>query len=236
MNYFQSKVTVDVHDVDFNGVAKCSSMMKYIQSAAELQLAESGKSYDVLKSQHRAFVLSKIKMEFSDTVKAYEPLDAVTYPATSRGFSFLRCYKLVRDGVTVGRAVGVWALIDTAKHSLVRVNDFDLGLTTYEPIDLPICRIVIPDGMCEVGKFQVGYAEADQNMHMNNTRYPDVYCRFLPMAKNRIESITINYLKEAAMGELLTVESVECDGLYYFRTLCRDGSVNSEAEIKLCKI
>jgi acyl-CoA thioesterase FadM len=94
-----------IHDVDFNGVARASSLMKYIQSAAQTQLTENGMSFDQLRSMNKAFILSKITIEFSETVRAYEPLTATTFPCNSRGYTFLRCYKLERDGITVGRAV-----------------------------------------------------------------------------------------------------------------------------------
>ena len=93
MQDFRCNLSVDIHDVDFNGVARTSALMKYIQGAAQTQLTESGMSYDELKKKKRVFILSKIKMEFTDTVRAYDPLTAITYPANRRGSSFLRCYK-----------------------------------------------------------------------------------------------------------------------------------------------
>lgn len=236
MQFFKTDLKVDIHDVDFNGVAKTSALMRYIQSAAQTQLTESGMSYDNLKRNNKVFILSKIKMEFTDTVRAYEPLEAITFPSNSRGYSFIRCYKLKRDGITVGRAVSVWALVDTGSHSLIKVNDFDLGLETYDALDIPLTRIVIPKNISDVGTFTVTYGDTDQNRHMNNTRYPDMYSNFLPLENKRIESITISYLNEAPSGDVLRIQMAECDGFYYFRTLRSDGKVNTEAEIKLCNI
>ena len=236
MQDFRKKITVDIHDVDFNGVARTSSLMRYIQSSAQTQLTENGLSYDNLAKRNRAFILSKIKMEFTDTVRAYEPLVAITYPANSRGFSFLRCYSLLKDGITIGRAISVWALVNTENHSLVPVNDFDLGLETYDPIDMPLSRFVIPLDASTVGTYHVGYGAVDQNRHMNNTAYPDMYSNFLPLENKRIESITISYLSEAPAGDTLTVKRAEKNGFYYFRTIRSDGKVNSEAEIKLCDV
>lgn len=236
MQGFETKLKVDIHDVDFNGVARASALMKYVQSAAQTQLTESGMSYDELRKKNRAFILSRIRMEFTDTIRAYEPLTALTFPCNSRGYSFLRCYKLIKDGVTVGRAASVWALVDTETRGLVRVNDFDLGLDTYDPLDLPLTRIVIPAQLRAVGEYRVNYADTDQNKHMNNTRYPDMYSQFLPLDGKRIESITISYANEAPFGDILTVERAEENGLYYFRTIRSDGKVNTEAEIKLCDI
>ncbi len=233
MSVFRSDLTVDVHDVDFNGVARLSSLMKYIQSAAQSQLTESGCSYDELKAKKRAFILSKIKMEFHDAVRAYDRLSAISFPCHSRGYSFLRCYELERGGITVGRAASVWALVDTETHALVRVNDIELGLTTEEPLDLMINRISLPSNMSAVGSYTVNYADADQNRHMNNTKYPDMYSSFLPLEGRRICSASIAYINEAPMGERLSVFRAESGGAYYFRTVREDGKINSEAEIRL---
>ena len=116
---YRYDLCVDVHDLDHNGHARCSSLMKYMQTAAQSQLTENGMSYDNLRAKNRAFILSRIKMEFTEEVRAYSPLTAISYPCESRGYSFYRCYALERDGRTIGRAVSVWALLDTETHGLV---------------------------------------------------------------------------------------------------------------------
>ena len=236
MVYYRKNIEVDIHDVDFNGVARASSLMRYIQSSAQSQLTDNGLSYDELKSRKRAFIISRMKIEFSETVRAYEKLEALTYPCDSRGFSFLRCYALERDGQPIARAVSVWALIDTETRSLVKVSDFELGLETYSPLDIALTRISHPSEMVKVGEYTVEYGMVDQNRHMNNTVYPDMYSNFLPLENKRIKSISISYLGEAPMGDRLTVMRGCVDGVYYFRTIRSDGKINSEAEIELCDI
>ncbi len=234
---FRNDLQVDVHEVDYNGVARASSLMKYMQTAAQLQLTENGMSYDRLRDRHRAFILSRITMEFTETVRAYDRLSALTFPCESRGFSFLRCYALERGGITIGRAVSVWALIDTEEKSLIRVNNFELGLTTHEPHGLALSRFALPHNMEAVGEYAVTYGDTDQNMHMNNTRYPDMYASFLPLSGKRIHTITISYLNEAPFGAVLKVErGVDERGVYYFRTLREDGKINTEAEVFLVDI
>jgi hypothetical protein len=56
------------------------------------------------------------------------------------------------------------------------------------------------------------------------------------MQSKRIESITISYQNEAKFGEKLKIFRGECEGLYYFRTACESGKINTEAEIKLVDI
>lgn len=233
---YRNDFELDIHDVDYNGVARTSALMRHMQTAAQSQLTEGGMSYDELRGMNRAFLLSRITMEFTETVRAYDRLSALTFPCDSRGFSFLRCYALEREGRTIGRAVSVWALIDTDTHSLVRVNNFELGITTHEPNGLALLRFIMPSELAEVGKYRVCYGDTDQNRHMNNTRYPDMYSTFLPLEGKRIHTISINYKNEAPMGSMLSVQRALVDGVYYFRTLREDGEVNSEAQIFLTDI
>lgn len=233
---YRIKTEVDVHDVDYNGVAKTSSIMKYIQTAAQCQLTEGGLSYDNLKDMGRAFILSKVKLEVLRPLRAYEKLTATTYPCESRGYSFLRCYELESDGEVVARAISVWALIDTNSRSLVRVNDFNLGLATLPQNGLILGGMKLPSTLTDVGGYGVHYGDVDRNRHMNNTKYADMYSNFLPLDGRMIRSITVNFINEAEFGEKLRVQRCEEGGFYYFRTVRSDGKVNSEAQIELCDI
>lgn len=236
MEAYSIKTSVNIHDVDFNGVAKTSSILRYLQSAAQCQLNDGGMSYDELKAQNRAFIISRMKLEVLRPLRAYEPLRAVTYPCESRGYSFLRCYALEADGITVARAISVWALIDTEAKALVRVNDFDLRLPTLPQNELTVDRFCLPGALTDVGGYGVHYGDVDQNRHMNNTKYPDMFSNFLPLDGKFIKSISINYRNEAQIGDKLRVQRAEENGLFYFRTLRSDGKINSEAEIELADI
>ena len=236
MNFYAKEIEVDIHDVDPNGVARLSSLMRYIQGAAQSQLTDNGKSYEKLREMKRAFILSRIKLEFCESVYAYDKLTAETFPCDSRGFTFLRCYLLKKGGKTIGRAVSAWALIDTKTHALVPVKDFELGLETASPLDFSLTRIAMPSELKKLGEYTVVYSDLDQNNHMNNTRYPDMYSNFLPLDKKRIDEITISYLNEAAHGEKLSIEGA-CEGdRYYIRSIKENGKTNTEAELHITAI
>ena len=233
MDGFKIKTRVNVHDVDFNGVAKASAIMRYMQTAAEEQLKAGGMAYDTLKSMNRAFILSRLHLEIDRPLKEGEPLTAVTFPSESRGFSFLRCYAVEQDGLPVARAVSVWALVAPDTHALVRVCDFELGLPLLPPLSLELPRIKLPSTLARVGGYGVHYGDVDRNLHMNNTRYPDMYCNFMPMEGKRIRSVTINYSSEARIGDKLDVYRADEEDGYYFKTVRSDGKTNSEARVVL---
>ncbi len=233
---YRIKTEVDIHDVDYNGVAKTSSILRYIQTAAQCQLTDGGMSYDNLKKDNRAFLLSRLKLEILRPLPAYTKLTAITYPCESRGYSFLRCYALESEGEVVARAISMWALIDTQSRALVRVNDFNLGLPTLPQNGLVLGAMKMPSTLIDIGGYGVHYGDVDQNRHMNNTKYPDMYSNFLPLEGKMIRSISINYQNEAQIGEKLRVQRAEENGFFYFRTMRSDGKVNSEAKIELMDI
>ena len=234
---FSKNIEVDVHDVDFNGVCKASSLMKYIQSAAQTQLTENGMSYDNLIERSRAFIISRISLEFYEPVFSYDRLEAHTFPCISRGYSFIRCYGLYKNGAVIGRAISVWALIDTESKNLVKVSDFELNLPTYEAWEnIALNHIKLPTSMKKVGTYTVTYADLDRNKHINNTKYADIFSNFLPLNKKRIDSMSINYASEAKHNDILDVYLEEINGYYYIRTVLPDGRVNAEAEIHLCQL
>ena len=143
----------------------------------------------------------------------------------------------MRDGTTIGRAVSIWALIDTDTHGLIRVSDFDIGIETEHPDEFALSRFTLPTIIREVGTYTVNYGDLDQNCHMNNTRYPDMYSNFLPLDGKRIHTLSISYANEARRGERLRVFLAEAGtDTYYIRTVREDGKVNTEAEILLTNI
>ena len=237
MEGFRKNIEVDVHDVDFNGVCRVSSLMKYIQSAAQMQLTENGMSYDELKDMNRAFIISKIRLEFNEPVYEYDKLEALTFPCVSRGYSFLRCYALSKNGEIIGRAISVWALIDTENRSLVKVNDFELNLPTFEAWDMSLAHVRMPSVMKHAGEYTVCYADLDRNKHINNTKYADIFSNYIPLDKKRIDSITISYVNEAKYKDVLDIYIAEAENnIFYVRSVRKDGKVNAEAEIHVTAI
>ena len=237
MKGYTQDIRVDFHDLDFNGICRAASLLKYMQTNAQHQLNANKMSYDELQAMNKAFILSRIRLEFYEPVYAEQMLKANTYPCTSSGFSFLRSFELSLGEQSVARAISIWALVDTKEKSLTKVSDFTLGIQTYDaPADFGIPRIKFPSDLSAAGTYKVAYGDLDRNKHMNNTRYPDIYACFLPLSGKRISSMTISYMNEAKFAEVLTVFLGERDGAYYIRTVKEDGRVNSEAEITICDI
>ena len=69
-------------------------------------------------------------------------------------------------------------------------------------------------------------------MHMNNTRYADMLCDFMPYEDiSKIKGISLSYLHEAAFGDTVKIYCTKNDNKFDFRTVNENGIVCLEAEI-----
>ena len=117
---------------------------------------------------------------------------------------------------------------------MVRTDGFDLGLVPDEPIAIDVPRrIRQPEGeLTLLGKRDIRYSDIDYNMHMNNTRYPDMLCDFMPMDKiQSISEMTLEFLHESALGDTLNFFGASEGNRYYFKTVNTAGDVCLVAEV-----
>jgi acyl-ACP thioesterase len=116
-----------------------------------------------------------------------------------------------------------WALISLSTRQLCRSDSIDFGFEHEAPAELSIpLRFRVPRSteLELLGTRRIVYSDLDYNMHMNNTKYPDTVCDFLPCPENlRVVGMSFSYLKEARYGDIVRVERADGgDGVYYFRT------------------
>lgn len=238
MNYcFESDFTVNSHDCDINNVLRPSGVLRYLQETANLHIEHVNYGYDFCKSMGRAFVLSRVAVTLHAPIFAYEEIRGRTWACDSKAMSFNRCSQLLKGNQCVAELSSSWALLNFENQTLVRVADSGLDLpygkqlTHSAPMKfrIPSTLLIEP-----VGKFSVGYSVCDRNHHMNNTRYPDLLCDFLPSLEGkRLSELSISYMNEAHLGEKVSVfRGQDADGVWFFRTIRRsDGKTGIEARI-----
>ena len=234
---YTEKYRISSQKCDFNGVVRPSEILRYMHETANLQMRKYGPSNAELRAENKAFILSKINLSFYRELRAFDEIRVETWAVESKGVSFYRCSRVFRDEDLVAEMVAVFALVDIETKRLCRVTDVEFGFDA-EPnmleLDLP-ARFRIPEEveLGLIGEYTVNYSDTDINMHMNNTKYPDMVCDFLPDPANlRVVGMSLAYYREAAFGDTVTVERADGgEGVYYFRTKKGD-AVCLEAMVK----
>ncbi len=226
---------VNANDIDMNFVVTVSNIFRYMQDAANCQMEADGPSYKELFDRGLAFVVSRFNISLYAPLHSHEKIQVQSWACESKGVTFNRCYRILREGDIIAEAVSMWALAGVEDRKLHRVNEFDLryGTDAMLELDMP-ARMKIPEGVnfSLVGERTVEYADTDMNGHMNNTKYPDMICGFIgDMKGQRVISMALNFVSEALLGETLKVYYGESDGIHYIRTVRGNGNTNIEAEI-----
>lgn len=235
---YTERYTVKWHDTDACGRVKPSELLVYMQETANRQFKKVGRDLDNERdTQGIAFILSKISLDFCLPVYAYEQIEVETFTCESRGFSFNRGFRILRDGEEVARGASVWALVNIRDGKLLRADSYNVGfeneplVVTSAPTRIKMPR---PDEFVFVGKRKIVYSDIDYNMHMNNTRYPNMLCDFMELCDTeRISGMSLSYLNEAALGDDIDVLRVKTEDSYFFKTVNKEGKTLLEAEVLL---
>ena len=237
---YTEKYPVRWHDTDANREMRPSEVLAYMQECANHQFRTHAKSLDRMRDEDGVgFILSRIAIDFLAPVHAYEQIEVRTATCEGRALCFPRRFEILRDGEVVARAMSHWAMVNVRDRSLLRVSEAPLSFGDEQEIEVtaPI-RFRAPRELVfeQVGTRRIAYADLDYNMHMNNTKYPDTVCDFLPDPLGlRVTGMSLAYHREAAYGDVLVVErAADGEGNFYIRTK-KDGAVCLEAYVRTAK-
>lgn len=239
---FSHKFKILFHDTDINGTLYPSKLLMYMQETTHYHMESIGKNLEKMHDNDGiAFWLMRVAIHNYLPIRAFDEIEVQTWPTDdSRGFSFNRCFRIMRGHDIVAEAYTVWALMNVKLMKPIRVADYDAGFTLEPPIDIatPIhIRIPRDAELGENGSRTILYSDIDYNGHMNNTRYPDMLCDVLPNMKGKfVKEMTISFQHEAALGETITAHSCLLEGAYLIRTVRSDSQTNVEARIVIEEI
>lgn len=225
------------HDTDARREMKPSEALAYMQETANHQFRTHARTLDEMRDRDGVgFIISRMAVDFLAPVHAYEHIAVDTATCAGHGLCFPRRFEIRRGDQVVARATSQWAMVRVADRTLVRVAEAPLtfGDEPEIEVDTPL-RYRVPRELCfeAVGERRIAYSDLDYNMHMNNTKYPNMLCDFLPDANAlRVTGLSLSYQREAAFGDVLTVErATDGAGTWYFRTR-RAGEVCLEAMLR----
>ena len=233
---FVKEYTTRWHDTDATRIVRPTQLLVYMQETSNAHLDSTGHNLDRLRDENSlAFLLSKTKIALYAPLYAHEEIRVETFTAESRAFGFNRYYRILRGDEVIAAADTTWALIDLNSRQLCKADAFDFGFEHEPALDIglpPRFRVPHNDELELLGERRIVYSDLDYNMHMNNTRYADMLCDFMPLEDvPAIKGMSLSYLHEAAFGDVIKIYAKKSDGRYSFRTINQNGITCLEAEV-----
>ena len=243
---FTNRIKTNWHDTDAYRNVRAGKIIEYMQETANRQCESSGLPLEWLRDEWGlAFILGAISLNIYAPLHAYEEIEVRTWCKEAKSFIFNRYFEIYRGSEKIAEAATTWVLIDLSTKRMVRASSYDFMGDKFfydEPIDPailpPKARIDKSIPLREVGKRRITYSDIDYNMHMNNTRYPDMICDFLDEMTSRpcrITSLSLSYLKESPLGATLSGSRTDPDGdgALLVQTVNEAGEVCLEAMVSL---
>ena len=231
------KFYVSPHDTDINGIARPSSVLRYLQETANMQLYNLGPSNESLRQRGMAFILSRVGLRMYAPLYPYDEISVQSWACESRLSSFFRCGRIFRNDELIADLMSVWALLGINDKRVYRASEEPPDFETDEMLSSDIfMRVRIPNDLelQYINDRRICYSDVDLNKHMNNTNYPDMLCDAIPtMIGRRVSSISINFKNEAPLGEVIKIYKANDGDIHYFRTIKENKAVSIESALEL---
>jgi len=235
---FQENHTTRWHDTDAFRRVTLTQMLVYMQEASNHHMESVGMPLDTLRDEKGlAFILSKMRIAVYEPLYAFEDITVQTWTCPSRAFSTERFYRIKRGDVIIADAASTWALVDIENKTPVTQAQSGLVFEDEEmpTLDVPL-RFKLPKDaeLYSLGKRRIAYSDLDYNMHMNNTKYANMLCDFMPIDEvGKIKGMLLCYVREAAFGDEIEVLCAKVGNDRFFRTVNSKGEICLEAQVVL---
>ncbi len=226
------------HDVDINGIASVSALMRFIQQTASQQHVAYGPQIKEIRDMGMGFILSRAALDINGILRSQDEITVTTWLNNARGFGFTRYTQIDKNGENIAKMSAFWGIIDLNSRRPLKVEDVPLGFGTDEDtltLEAPTrFRPSKDTAFTELGSHRVLYPDCDENVHLNNTNYPSIFCSYLPtMEGKKVTRFSINYLHEARLGTSFKIFGAEENGAYLFKTELENDENGADARLVL---
>lgn len=197
-------------DFDRQVQPKPSAVLDLFQEAAAVHSERLGAGRAALDARGLIWVLARVRYRVLALPAQHSTVRVRTWPHAPARLIFGRDYEICTDsGAPLIHGTSEWVLLDVVRRRMTACPDIYAGLDAYEERRLFDGRLLpLSAGEATAPALTIvpGYADLDQNGHVNNTRYADFALNALPPEKiGRIAAFGIDYHRELRAGEPLAL-------------------------------
>jgi len=212
---FTYNTIVRYEDLDSEGLVKATAVLQYLQNTAVMHSACAG--FDIYKMAELdlGWVVMCWDVRLGRRIRWNEKLRVETWPYTFSGSFGKRCFRILSDTEEVlAEADSWWALLRLSDQIMVKpsqemVDAFGVG-------GKPFFALKRPRGTAEKteSEFPVTRFDIDTNGHVNNSRFAEMACSYVPQMA-RVRELMIEYKHPAHLGDWIVPSyTASEDGTY----------------------
>jgi medium-chain acyl-[acyl-carrier-protein] hydrolase len=206
----RARFTVHTYEVDAFGRLAVPALAGFLAEAAGRHADALGVGLDALMATGVTWVLARQRVELLRPIRLHQELEVETWPSGIDRLAALRDF-LVRDadGQPLARATSQWTVFDLAtRRPRPPQSVLDPGRFRLEdaPRALGFREGKLPELLRWEAerRFEVRYADIDQNVHVNNGSYLGWALEALPREvweRSSLLEVEVQYRAEALLGE-----------------------------------
>lgn len=207
---FEMDFQVGQCECDLNNHMKASAILAQCQEISTRHCNAIGMTMEKYNETYTVFLLAKASLEIYDKIFVEDNIHMITKPSSPVRAVYSRYTELYNQrGALVASMDSKWVLVDTVTRKILRNPPEELGFPFIEQMEQSH-NFDIPKGVEGefVGSEKVKFSQTDINKHLNNTRYADVICDYLPIeivSSKPIKKLDINYHNEAMLGDTMDI-------------------------------
>ena len=234
---FKYNDSVKFSETNTRGELSVPALFNYFQDVSELHAEALNDAAE--ESRKYAWILNSWQIQIRKMPSLSEKIVIGTVPHLVKNFEAQRNFILWDEKQTIlANANTYWTFINKETLRPEKITEEQIKIyapeepfpMNYEPRKISI-REIPEEAFKETGKVKVLYSMLDQNHHMNNARYAEVACNFLPEAFEW-NQIRIEYKKSAVLNDEITVFSTINDGALYMLLKNAQGEALTVTEFK----
>ncbi len=181
---YEEKWKVRFSECDREQKLSYGNIVNYFQDCSNLQSEAIGRGAGFLNTEQKAWLVDFWQIVINERPSALQNIKVATWASGFKGFFGIRNFtmKSENDHMLV-YANSYWVYIDTVTGHPVRVpQDEAAAYGMEEPLSMDYAgrKISVPEEMEYVDTFVVKEHHLDLYSHMNNGRYIEAACDYLP--------------------------------------------------------
>jgi acyl-ACP thioesterase len=174
MEIREDKFTVKTYHCQPDGSIKVASLMNFLQEAAAVHAEQLGFGMAKLNEIESYWVLSNIKIEFTEFPKWNDKITLKTWPSGhTRSIATRDFLGRAEDGREIFKAGSEWMILNrtTNRPRNLKKTGLDLIATGPQTVSANLKRLAPRETYERTQQLRVPYSSIDLNNHVNNTEY-----------------------------------------------------------------